>query len=103
MTDYVLYPTVQRFLKPLSDDDKSKVSDSLILLEKFGRLLPPPDSKKVSRELFELRIRASVQIRLLYGFSGNTALIVHGFIKKTEKILPRDIRLAERRLRTLAS
>ncbi|MDO8518188.1 MAG: type II toxin-antitoxin system RelE/ParE family toxin [bacterium] len=102
MTPYILHPEVRKFLKPLSLDIKSKVGAGLFLLQEYGRLLPPPDSKKISGRIFELRIRASVQIRLLYGFSGGVAFVVHGFVKKSNKIAPRELRLAEKRFAEFA-
>jgi len=102
MTPYVLHPAVRNFLKPLSQEVKHKVSKQLFLLQTLGRALPPPDSKKISRELFELRVQSKIQVRLLYGFSEGTALVVHAFVKKTQKIPPREIELAHKRFMELA-
>lgn len=74
----------------------------LSLLEKFGRLLPPPDSKKISKGLFELRVVGRVQVRLLYGFVGDMAVVVHAFVKKTQKIPRKDLELAHKRFSEVA-
>ena len=95
----ITHGAVDRFINGLKPLNYAKTIESIVLLEKFGRLLAPPDSKKIRSGLFELRIQTDDRIRLLYGFIGNRAIIVHGFIKKTGKLSPRDIRLAERRLR----
>jgi|SRR3989338_1235129 len=102
MAEYFLHPQVQKFIDDLPADTGSRVDRGLSLLKEHGRLLPPPDSKKVGKELFELRIRSTIQIRLFYGFSGDLALIVHGFIKKSDKIPLRELRLAHRRFSELA-
>src|SRR3989344_6296400 len=100
MADYILHPEVRRFLKSLTPELKMRSSEQLILLKTFGRQLSPPDSKKVSPELFELRIVGAIQIRLMYGFVGdNIALVVSGFVKKSQKIPPRELKLAHKRLR----
>jgi phage-related protein len=93
---------VDAFLMSLEPLEYDKTLDGISLLQKFGRTLPPPDSKKLTKGLFELRVRTAVQIRLLYGFWNGNAVIVHGFIKKSGKILPRDIELAHKRLVALA-
>ncbi len=102
MTPYILHVAVRRFLKTLPSDLKSKCVEHLLLLETFGRLLAPPDSKKVNKNLFELRIQGSVQVRLLYGFSDDTAFVVNGFVKKSQKIPPRELQLAHKRFIELA-
>lgn len=102
MAQYILHPEVRRFIKGLSPEATKKTAKQLFLLETFGRQLPPPDSKKVSKELFELRIQGPIQVRLLYGFLGDTPLIVNGFIKKTQKMPPRMLKLAHKRFSELA-
>ena len=102
MTSLSIHHSVRKFLKTLPPDLKSKATEQLDALEMFGRLLPPPDSKKVAANLFELRIQGSVQVRLLYGFSGDTVYIVNSFVKKSNKIPPRELRTAHRRFGELA-
>ena len=102
MAEYFLHPEVRRFVRTLPLDAKEKVDEGLLLLQKYGRLLPPPDSKKISKDIFELRVRASVQVRLFYGFSEGIAIVVHGLIKKSDKIPPRELRLAHKRFIELA-
>lgn len=95
----ITHTAVDKFINGLEPLNYTKTLDGIVVLEKFGRLLSPPDSKKVAEDLFELRIRADDQIRLLYGFWDGKAIIVHGFIKKTAKLHQRDIKLAQRRLK----
>jgi len=97
-----VHPEAQRFIDSLPNNIGGRVDRGLRLLEEYGRLLAPPDSKKISGELFELRVRTIVQVRLIYGFSGNMTLVVHGFVKKSSKIPLRELRLAHHRFRTLA-
>jgi phage-related protein len=99
---YLVHPAVRRFIDTLSPDLQSRVVEQLALLKKFGRLLPPPDSKKLSRNLFELRVLGRVHIRLLYGFVDDTAFVVHAFVKKSRKIPRRDVGVAHKRLIDLA-
>jgi phage-related protein len=98
----VTHKAVDIFINDLEPLEYVKTLDGISLLKTFGRLLAPPHSKKIGKGLFELRIRADVHVRLLYGFWDNKAFIVHGFIKKTEKLSPQDLKLAKRRLAGLA-
>jgi len=97
-----VHPETQRFIDSLPNNIGSRVDRGLRLLEEYGGLLAPPDSKKISGELFELRVRTIVQVRLIYGFSGNMTLVVHGFVKKSTKIPLRELRLAHHRFSELA-
>ena len=97
-----VYSEVEKFLNTLSNEDNAKAKRSLSLLRMYGRLLSPPDSKKISADIFELRVKASVQIRLLYGFAKDRTVVVHGFVKKSQKLSPRELRLAQDRFEQLA-
>lgn len=73
--------------KPLS----SKSSKQIRLLETFGNRLGMPYSKQISRNLFELRVRGKQEIRIFYCFYQNQAVILHFFIKKSQKTPTREI------------
>ncbi len=61
-----------------------------------------PFVKRIEKGLFELRIRGTVEIRLIFVVLGSTVVILHGFRKKTQKLPLKDLRLAKKRL-TLVS
>lgn len=68
-------------------------------LEKDGRL-NFPEAKKLTRNLFEIRIKSSGQYRGFYGYAqGQFIIILHFFHKKSQKTPTKNLRLAERRLR----
>ena len=91
---------VEDFIKSLSTDSVSKVSRLITLLQNHGNLLRMPYSKKLTNNIFELRIKGSKTIRILYAFGPEkTIYLLHGFKKKTQKTPVREIRLAEKRLR----
>jgi len=71
------------------------------LLEEFGHKLGMPHSKEVNKNLFELRVRGVQEVRILYGFHKNSIVLLHGFIKKSQKIPKREIFTAQQKLRTL--
>ena len=97
----VLDTRVVKFIEELDKPSHAKVSYCFDLLEEFGNEVGPPHSKKVSKDLYELRITGKIAVRLLYVFRGDEAIIVHGFIKKTEKIPKRELEIALRKLQSL--
>jgi len=69
-----------------------------ILAEK-GRL-EYPDTKKVGKNLFEIRIKSGGEHRGLYAYAGKQFIVIlHAFRKKTQKIPVRNLKVAERRLK----
>lgn len=71
------------------------------LLEMFGHELGLPHSKNITKNLFELRIRGIQEVRLFYTFYNRQAIILHGFVKKTERIPLRELQIANKKLRQL--
>ena len=98
----ITYSTVDKFIDNLDPITRAKTLRAVGRLGKFGSHLSPPDSKKIGKQLFELRTRSDAQVRLFYGFWQDKAFVVHAIIKKTGKIPKRDVKLAERRLAALA-
>jgi phage-related protein len=60
-----------------------------------------PYSKALGKGLFELRIVGTINVRFIYTFYDNKIWILHGFIKKTNKIPKQDISYAHKQLKTL--
>ena len=56
-----------------------------------------PYAKKITDQLYELRIRGKVEIRIIYGFKNNEAVLLHIFKKKQNKIPRKEINTAEER------
>jgi len=72
-------------------------------LEAFGPDLGMPHTKPMGRGLFELRLKATEGIgRVLYcTVSGRRIVMLHQFVKKTQKTPAREIAIARRRMRDL--
>ncbi len=71
------------------------------LLEMFGTNLTMPHRRKLQPNLFELRIRGGQEIRIFYSFRNDTAILLHAFIKKTQKLPPGEMQIALNRLKNL--
>lgn len=92
---------VEEFIKSLDKLAISKFSHSFDLLEKHGPLLGMPHSKKLTKHLYELRVRGKQEVRIIYGFFDKKIYLLHGFKKKTQKIPAKEIDIAERRFDVL--
>jgi len=69
------------------------------LLETHGNLLRMPYSRKVTKKIFELSIRGTEEVRILYTFGKKGKIyLLHGFKKKKEKTPKSEIILAQARL-----
>lgn len=84
------------FIERLSNKDKVKVVHSIEKLSAIGNELRRPNSAYLRNDILELRIPGKDnQLRILYFFfSGNKAVLSHGFIKKTMKVPNNEIDLA---------
>ena len=64
----IITESLRGFIKSLNKEPRSKVTRYIDLLERFGYRLSMPYSKKIESNLFELRIRGKVEIRIFYTF-----------------------------------
>lgn len=100
--EYVRLPNgkvpMDEFVDGLNPKAKSKVIEAMAMLRSFGSQLREPYSKPIGKGLFELRARSTgLQARcLFFFFDGETAVLTHGFIKKTQKTPRAEIERAER-------
>ena len=92
---------VEKFIKSLSASTIAKVIHGVDLLEKHGPFVGMPHSKKLGKDLFELRIRGNEEVRILYSFVNNKIYLLHGFRKKKQKIPHKEIDIALKRLHFL--
>lgn len=71
------------------------------LLLEFGANLGMPHTRAMGDGLFELRVKGIEGIaRVFYcTMIGQKIIVLHSFVKKTEKTPQRELKLAQRRLR----
>lgn len=92
---------VKKFISELEKKTLQKAVRTLDLLEKYGSDLRMPHSKKISSNLFELRVHGSSEVRIFYTFYKNKIILLSGFIKKTQLIPRQLILLAKSKLKSL--
>ena len=79
---------------------RAKVVKLIDLLSEQGVLLKGPYTRQIRGKIRELRVKDHLgHIRVLYfTFTGRRFVLLHGFLKKTDKTPEREIELAERRM-----
>jgi phage-related protein len=88
------------FIESLGDGRSSDVYKTVNILRDFGYEIELPHSRSLGQGLFELRSMNS-EVRLLYIFYQNDALILNAFVKKQNKIPKKELDLARKRQSTL--
>lgn len=86
------------FLLSFDDPTVSRIINSLELLDELGEQIRPPKSKKVAKDIYELRILTNLSVRILYTFRGQNIWILNAFIKKSHKIPKKELETAIHRL-----
>lgn len=91
---------VAEFIDALSNETRAKVFRTIKLLKNYGVLLKEPYTRQVRGKIRELRIRDSAgAVRIFYfTFTGRRIILLHGFVKKTEKTHSSEIEIAEKRM-----
>lgn len=90
---------VRRWLKSLAVLHKKAIGEDIKTVQ-FGWPLGMPLVEKLSPYLWEVRTRVPDGIaRVLFTVDGQLMVLLHGFIKKTQKIPQKEITTAKSRLR----
>ena len=107
MTDFTVIPyekengeaPVEDFLNSLDVKMRAKMYGMIGILQEKGNQLREPYSKHLDDGIFELRCKLGSNItRVLYFFYFEKQIILtNGFIKKTQKTPPEEIKLAKQR------
>ncbi|HBB76738.1 MAG: hypothetical protein A2186_01075 [Candidatus Levybacteria bacterium RIFOXYA1_FULL_41_10] len=89
---------VEEFIQSLDELTTPKINHHIRLLIKFGPWLSMPYSKKLTKTLYELRIRGKQEIRIIYSFKGRNIYLIHAFKKQTQRTPNKEIKVAQKRL-----
>ena len=92
---------VKEFFLLLSDEGRAKALKLLGMVRTYGVLLKEPYTRRVKDKIRELRTNDKQgEIRILYfAYTGRTIVLLHGFVKKTQKTPLSEIEIAEKRLK----
>ena len=92
---------VAEFLDDLQGGTRAKVVRMFDRLAEYGVLLDEPFTRQIRGKIRELRVKDNQgNVRILYfTFTGRRFILLHGFLKKTDKTPEREIDLAEKRMK----
>lgn len=93
---------VRTWLKRLTQDDRRVIGKDIQKIE-FGWPIGLPVCQSLGDGLWEVRsdLPGGRIARVVFGFPGGTMVLLHGFIKKTQKTPRQDKELALNRLKAL--
>ncbi|MBP6989395.1 type II toxin-antitoxin system RelE/ParE family toxin [Candidatus Shapirobacteria bacterium] len=92
---------VQDFIESQNQSTRSKYARLIALLIQHGPTLHFPYSRKLTKNLYELRSQGDTKIRIIYTQINQKFTILHAFKKKSQKTPPKEIKTAEQRRLTL--
>ena len=92
---------VRDWLKGLSKPEKKIIGEDVKTVP-FGWPLGMPSVRKLKPGLWEIRSQLDNRIaRIIFTVDQDTMILLHGFIKKSQKIPKSDLALAEKRVSDL--
>lgn len=90
---------VRDWLRSLPRDDCKTIGEDIRTVQ-IGWPLGMPLVRKLDSELWEVRIHLTYSIaRVLFTMRGDTMILLHGFIKKSQKTPATELTLAKNRLK----
>jgi len=87
----ILLDSVETFLSSLNEKETAKAIRTIELLEEFENDLGMPHSRHMTDGLLELRVRGIREIRIFYCFHKDKAVLLHSYIKKTQKTSDKEL------------
>jgi phage-related protein len=94
---------VRDWLKNLGQSDRRTVGEDIKALQ-YGWPIGMPLARKMAENLWELRSRLSAGIcRTFFTVYGGEIVLLHGFVKKSQKTPAKELAIAKRRLTKLRS
>lgn len=92
----VTYAKAKKFIDSLDKARRARVDRIYYLFEEYGLFLSSKYLKKLTAEVWELR---PGDARLFLGIKGYEGIVVHGIIKKSQKVPRREIETARSRIK----
>lgn len=88
---------VREWLRSLSNDDKKTIGEDIKTVQ-FGWPIGMPVVRKLDKDLWEVRSQLNKRIaRIIFTAEDGLMVLLHGFIKKSQKTPKNDLELAKKR------
>lgn len=95
---------VRKYLKKLPKRDRAAAADVLYAIRQHGLNAPGVTFTPVKGKLWEFRILGSESHRVFYvTVTGPVMVLLHAYKKKTQKIPPKELTIAEKRMKEVLS
>lgn len=92
---------VREWLQGLNKEERKIIGEDIKTVQ-LGWPLGMPLVRKIDRGLWEVRIQLDKKIaRVLFTVYEGMMVLLHGFVKKSQKIPTKDLKLAKQRMMTL--
>jgi len=92
---------VRGWLRSLQHNEKKQIGEDIKTVQ-FGWPIGMPVVEKLDRDLWEVRTKLRNKIsRVLFTVHDDKIVLLHGFIKNSQKIPVEDLDLAQKRLRDI--
>ena len=89
-------PRAWAFLESISEKDRSKALEYILLFEEYGFSLNSRYLKKVEKNIWELRPK---RIRLFLYMRESQPFLIHASYKKTQKTARKDLKTIKDRIK----
>ncbi len=96
-----VHTDIEVFLDSLEKTARAKINRLIRLLSEKEYRLTMPYSRKLEKDLYELRARGEQNVRIFYTFYKNKVVLLHIVSKKTQKLEKQDLATARTRLACL--
>mgnify|MGYP001233781227 CR=1 FL=1 len=96
-----LNPKVENKIFYFDKSSLAKIRHSLEMLSKYNTNLGLPLVREMDRNLFELRIKGIQQVRIFYCYYNSQIVILHSFIKNTQKTPKNELSTVKSKLNLL--
>jgi phage-related protein len=92
---------VREWLKALSREDRRAIGVDIQTVQ-FSWPIGKPLADHIEGDIWEVRTRLDNRIaRVLFVIEGSSVVLLHGFIKKTQKTPPAELEVARQRLKRM--
>jgi len=92
---------IETFLEHLEKKSFGRVMRMIELLGIEEYHLGMPYSKKIEKDLYELRILVNPSVRIFYTFHNDSVVLLHAIKKQRQKLSKKDIETARARWKVL--
>ncbi|MBD3376623.1 type II toxin-antitoxin system RelE/ParE family toxin [candidate division KSB1 bacterium] len=94
---------VREWLQSLRHEEKKAIGEDIKTIQ-FGWPLGMPLIRKLESDLWEIRSRLKNRTaRILFSIIEDNMILLHGFVKKSQKTPKQDIQLARKRIQNIRS